>query len=406
MQWSLEDIYKKQVRGKIPPRKHLRVLGEAQISLNWDEEGKEDEVIEVTDKDLRNISGSFSGDVDASYLSKEDAKVISQLAKASGFTTQDRYLKIVLKEYDVNYDLLKEHVKRKDGLSVLGKHLTQPIGNVDLWGVCLPQLEFIVNPEDRPKFYNTLFTRKFAEGTVSVGAGELALAVLTEAKKGKTGDLVVGGKQVELKVGKGRVISARQKGFAKDRGIINDIASGKYDNDEEGLKEVVGLWNSDLTQSALTSDNLSKYVIGKTTDPVTRGAYIGALLLNAYGNHGNKDAKEGETVHGFDILLAVYQKGSDERVKDKVPIPGSARMHKRETKGYGAGPRTGGWEEVTEKGTFWDANYVNVKELATAMRAVDNNYLQFAFDGDGVYIFYPGSNTTAVGKWSADMQPY
>jgi len=29
MQWSLEDIYKKQVRGNIPPRKHLHVLGEA-----------------------------------------------------------------------------------------------------------------------------------------------------------------------------------------------------------------------------------------------------------------------------------------------------------------------------------------------------------------------------------------
>ena len=28
MQWALEDIYKKQVRGKIPPRKHLRVVGE------------------------------------------------------------------------------------------------------------------------------------------------------------------------------------------------------------------------------------------------------------------------------------------------------------------------------------------------------------------------------------------
>lgn len=28
MQWSLEDIYKKQVRGNIPPRRHLRVLGE------------------------------------------------------------------------------------------------------------------------------------------------------------------------------------------------------------------------------------------------------------------------------------------------------------------------------------------------------------------------------------------
>jgi hypothetical protein len=37
MQWSLEDIYKKRVRGKIPPRKHLRVLGEAKLSLTLDD---------------------------------------------------------------------------------------------------------------------------------------------------------------------------------------------------------------------------------------------------------------------------------------------------------------------------------------------------------------------------------
>ena len=29
MDWSLEKIYTQQVRGKIPPRRHLRVLGEA-----------------------------------------------------------------------------------------------------------------------------------------------------------------------------------------------------------------------------------------------------------------------------------------------------------------------------------------------------------------------------------------
>jgi len=35
MQWSLEDIYKKQVRGNIPPRKHLRVLGEQMSVGSW-----------------------------------------------------------------------------------------------------------------------------------------------------------------------------------------------------------------------------------------------------------------------------------------------------------------------------------------------------------------------------------
>ena len=28
MQWELEKIYKEQVKGNIPPRKHLQVLGE------------------------------------------------------------------------------------------------------------------------------------------------------------------------------------------------------------------------------------------------------------------------------------------------------------------------------------------------------------------------------------------
>ena len=30
MDWSLEKIYSQQVRGKIPPRRHLHVLGEAE----------------------------------------------------------------------------------------------------------------------------------------------------------------------------------------------------------------------------------------------------------------------------------------------------------------------------------------------------------------------------------------
>ena len=36
MQWSLADIYKKQVRGEILPRKHLRVLGEAKVTIEYD----------------------------------------------------------------------------------------------------------------------------------------------------------------------------------------------------------------------------------------------------------------------------------------------------------------------------------------------------------------------------------
>ena len=55
MQWSLEDIYKKQVRGKIPPRKHLRVLGE-QMSWGFSEPG---ETITTTITDPKQLTFSF-----------------------------------------------------------------------------------------------------------------------------------------------------------------------------------------------------------------------------------------------------------------------------------------------------------------------------------------------------------
>jgi len=55
MQWSLEDIYKKQVRGKIPPRKHLRVLGE-DVSLYTKEQGEYKHIGDVSDDNFLKIS--------------------------------------------------------------------------------------------------------------------------------------------------------------------------------------------------------------------------------------------------------------------------------------------------------------------------------------------------------------
>ena len=376
MQWSLEDIYKKQVRGNIPRRKHLSVLGEAQITLSYDEEGIADEVIEVKDKDLRNISGYYKGDVEGSFLSKADAKIIEELAVKCGFETQFKFLKLLFTQYKVDYDILKAYVDKKDSLTVLGSQLQGAMGNVDLWEISAPQLSFLKNPDDARQFYNTLFTRKFEEGVVSVGAGELALAVLTEAKKATTGDLLVGNLDVEVKTGKGRVISARTGGFANDNRFIQQIAKGDFDS--EGLNEIV--WNSKLSKQALTDDNLRKYVIDKTNDPNKRLAYIGALLTHAYGGHGNPEAEEETDKHGFDMILAIFQKGKK--------VAGVDQMQQREV-GPTSRPRKR--EVLSSPGTFYDANYINVRDINTVIAAVDQNLLQFGFGGEGVYIHYPGA---------------
>tara|TARA_R100001015_G_C4622004_1_gene179344 strand:- start:137 stop:1336 length:1200 start_codon:yes stop_codon:yes gene_type:complete len=385
MQWSLENIYKNQVRGKVPPRKHLRVLGEAKITLSYDEEGIDDEVIEVKDKDLRNISGYYSGDVEGSFLSKADAKIIEELAVKCGFETQFKFLKLLFTQYRVDYDILKAYVDRKDSQTVLGSEMQGAMGIVDLWEVCSPQLSFLKDPKDAPKFYNTLFTRKFEEGTVSVGAGELALAVLTEAKKATVGDLLVGNLDVEVKTGKGRVISSRNAGFAGDNRFIQQIANGgpdpviKTQRDEEvQLDEII--WNSHLAKKALTGPNLQKYVIDKTDDPKKRLAYIGALLTYAYGGHGNPEAEEETDKHGFDIILAIFQKTKK--------VAGEDRMQQR---AIGPSSRPRKREVLSSPGTFYNANYINVRDINTVIAAVDQNLLEFGFGGEGVYINYPGA---------------
>jgi hypothetical protein len=55
MRRTLEDIYKKRVRGKIPPRRHLRVLGEAKVTIEYDD--GETEQVELSDKNARELKG-------------------------------------------------------------------------------------------------------------------------------------------------------------------------------------------------------------------------------------------------------------------------------------------------------------------------------------------------------------
>ena len=223
MQWSLENIYKKQVRGKIPPRKHLRVLGEAQVDITYDG-GEAAAFTDIDDKKAASIASYLKGESEGSIMLKEDFKVVKALADKSGFRDQDKFLKYLFMGFqDVNYEGLQKLVDEKDGLNVLGSKLAGTIGKVDLWDICKPQLAmFLENQEDWGLFYNMLFVRDFKEGNVSVGAGELALAVLTEAKKGSTGDLEIGSLQIEVKTGKGRVLSARGAGFADDNNRISE----------------------------------------------------------------------------------------------------------------------------------------------------------------------------------------
>ena len=362
MQWSLEKIYKEQVKGNIPPRKHLQVLGEAKLTLTFDDDTVEE--VEVDKDEIEKIAGYFKGNVKGSFMSNEDIEIINTLATKAGFNTQNKFLYFLFLDYSVDYSKLKEFVSNKDGLNVLGENLSGLMGEVDLFKVCYPQLSFLKKEEEKKKFYNQLFVRKFEEGVVSVGAGELALSVLTEARKGKVSDLELpSGLQIEVKTGMGRVISARGAGFANDRKLINGIAKGEINLDQINPSQD---FNSKLCKEAFSTEAFKK--VYDYDSPELRKDYLGALLLFQYGNQGNKDGESDEQ-HGFNILLAVYQKG----------------FQGRKTK-----------PDELDKGTFFKSNYVNVGQLSSVINAVEKGMIKFKFDGEGVYIYYPGSNTSVA----------
>ena len=364
MQWSLEDIYKKQVRGKIPPRKHLHVLGEAQVDITYDS-GETDVIGDVDNKKASSIADYLRDKAVGSIMLQKDFKVIQALAAASGFSKMANFLMYVFMGFkDVDYEGLQKFVGEKG------------------W------------------FYNMLFVKDFKEGNVSVGAGELALAVLTEAKKGTTGDLEIGNLQIEVKTGMGRVLSQRTQGFKDDwmriKGIItsggvvlnpeNPEAKPTLDFDPQSF------WNNKYAKSVLTPDNL-EIVLKRKRDEKARVQYVGALLLHEYG-------RRAEGKGGFDILLAVFQHGLKAAPsKDRL----EAEFQQRVDAGLENRDKLGRFAKKIP-GTWWDANYVNVAKLEDIFKAVDSGLIQFQFNGEGVSIFYPKSSSTAAGDAGAKFQ--
>ena len=453
MQWSLEDIYKKQVRGKIPPRRHLRVLGEkfnlgdapgfarvrkelsgetpvkANLSFIGKQINSEEDIDELaaegefTERDgaeklkaayrkcneiededearrcfekitkgIGYIAGTHQGEV----LTNEAATAIRDLVEKSGFNNEATYnfVKMVLQRYNLNDELLAKLGKDIEGLTVLTKAIgKKPYGSVDLYDVMGPQLTFVVNEEDRSQVYNELFSKSFQEGTVGVGDGELAMSLFTEAFKGSIGDLdLPGGQSVEVKVGKARIISSRKGGFKKDLAKFEYLANkSNLSIDDFDLD-----YNFDfVTKTFQNTEQVKMFLEQDDGDAKTRIQHFGGLMLYEYGRDGGEstgaaldNASEDKSKYevsknGFDILLTVFQKGfAQGKLKGKPNPDKPARM---------------------EEGTFRYANYINVKDYANILASIEEGKILFGPEGEGVYIYYPGSNTSGAFKPSLQV---
>ena len=358
---SLEDLYSGIAGKPVQPRNHLNVLGEA-VDLYKRVEDNYDHVGTVSDADFRKIHN---------VATKQGDGAVKELVELSGFQSQEEWVHAVLTSYDVIWSNLEEFVqKKRAGDTPLSDKMHGAVGSINLWEIVAPAMEHIlVEKKDARKLYNELFTKSFAEGTVSVGDGELLLSLFTECSKGSVGDLVTSaGVNVELKVGMARVVSSRGGNVSHDKQVLTQLAQKPEQITQEDIDEVEKILRITLIKKAFGNTATTKQLVASDSqDFNTRMQQFGGLMLYEYGNSGDDED------HGFDVLLAVYQKGFGKTRS----FPEHGRM---------------------SEGTFYKANYVNVKDYSNVSSAVSNGMIAFKYDGDGVYMYYPGSNTTAAFK--------
>ena len=440
MQWSLEDIYKNQVRGNIPPRKHLRVLGEefdlgdapgfARVrkelsgeqpiqadflsvlfggkNINSEEdidklsaEGEfterdgeeklraafrkcreienEDEARKCFEKITKGI-GYIADTHQGELLTNEAATAIRDLVKKSGFDNEQTYnfVKMVLQRYDLDDKLLAKLGTDIENKKVLTEAITEePFGEVNLYDVMRDQLTFLENEEDRSQVYNEIFSKSFQEGTVGVGDGELAMSLFTEAFKGDVGDLKLpNGLNVEVKTGKARIISSRKGGFKKDRDKFEYLA----EKPDLSIDDFNMEYNFDLVTKTFQNTEQVKMFLDQDS-----GQDLSA-----------SEQKKARIQHFGGLML--YEYGRDGNPED----PDSYEASKKGfdilltvfQKGYKQGEIKGvpnpDRPARMEEGTFSLANYINVKDYKNILDAINSEKVMFLPEGDGIYIFYPG----------------
>ncbi len=257
MQWSLEKIYRERVRGNVPRRKHLRVMGEQALQGN-------------ESPDMEQLTFSFNGleidsekDIDELDLDRNAEEYLKKaLAHCRSIEDPDQAedcwqrLAAKIKTHTID-DILRDYLVKRDWADVIaGKYANELVGLLtkdvsDIRGFSADDLEVYIRTEKgKPRFGDIgdgNFVEDLAEINVpsefverlmqhksqdesirGVGMGELAMTIFfnnIKAAKGK-GDLSIDGEEFEIK-GHGASLGATgdQRMDIKEL-IKGDVANG------------------------------------------------------------------------------------------------------------------------------------------------------------------------------------
>jgi len=194
MQWSLEDIYKKQVCGKIPPRRHLRVLGE--------------DVEEQAEPDIDTLKAEIQQAVDGLKLEdiKEAQYLLNQIYNFPTYKNIKKslsgkgYSPLIFKKFSNDVQQLLVTIPKEQRDQFI-EYLNRPETQINFPTTQIEEMnifDVIGGGLDRDLVAAIMKHTGQDEGGRGVGMGELALALIF-------GDVSAGGQQR-----KGRVAEAQK----------------------------------------------------------------------------------------------------------------------------------------------------------------------------------------------------
>ena len=341
MQWSLENIYKKQVRGIIPPRRHLRVLGEETRGKKPTGDvqavlpGMEDDIdakfhVPQSDKDWAGTAYVEPGE-----LSQWEKLQVS-IARALGLPNPEKIITGKSRgDMEAVDALLGITIKSLGGQSSDNFEEALSIFN-DLGrkkiDIDLPKnkkfnwVDFVANnhPSNyihpgRKDFIKEL-SRQGGKGSVNVGWPELAgILFLSDTTKAKAGDLLRGDQNIEVKatearMGKGSPGEAKGKMKKILQGVglkYKEVGSGSkamWETFKHSLDTVI---NSNLGESGKRKVIMDLLINGTPKETVHPGA-VNTFIRWASDKDIEKLVKNEEILkYIFATLQILYYRNSD-----------------------------------------------------------------------------------------------
>ncbi len=264
---ALEDLYSGIAGKPVQPRKHLNVLGEAKVTIDYGQGNVQ--AIEMPDEEAKKLL----------RLSKsEETEDYKLWAVSAGWDTEaaqfalDNRLKSIYSEAiqldnkgvrDVFHDevIRLTELKNKNKLNVLEGALKSGLTNFKrhIERLAASQgFKLIANSDA----LDNIAQITFEEGSVGVGPGEAVVTLFSEGKNPDEGDIILpGGELVELKAGAGR--AGKGKTLALIRKFNEFIKSNKDRTplDEVRVNTVMdSIINNDFSQAPASSQGVIERV--------------------------------------------------------------------------------------------------------------------------------------------------